>query len=412
MQQIRERFRKLAERWFLSEPAFLSIYGSHALVPNACMDCPVRCGQGRLEYHPELIARIEHEGLFEELVRAEMLRLLLKHPYNRTPEHTPREDFTCASDIVLSSACSFRFAELHDAAEFRLPGNKHYEWYLTHLPPSPPEQGEQQEGDSDFGQQAEQEKARNKDTGEEQAREEASAAPAPQAVSRRKRDAAAAALWEEDEARQQDINQLIEQVRNWGSIPGNLVQEIIAGTRARIDYRKVLSAFRASILSQGRRLTRMQPNRRTGFACMGSRHAFTTSLLLAVDVSLSVSDDMLAHFYSVINKFFKYGVSCIDVIQFDTEIKGEACTFRHARKQKKVTILGRGGTNYQPVFDYVEAHRQYDGLIILTDGYAPPPARKPRGKTRVAWVCENEESFNENHAWMAEFGKVCFMNLK
>ncbi len=412
MQQVRERFRKLAERWFLSEPAFLSIYSSHALTPNACMDCPLRCGQGRLEYNPELIAQVKSEGVFEELLRAEMLRLLLKHPYSRTPEHTPREDFTCASDFVLSSAYSFRFAELHEAAEFHLPGNKHYEWYLTHLPKSLPEKGEQQEGDCDGSQQAEQECNEGKGVGKEQEREEAAATPAPQAAQRRRRDAAIAALWEEDEARQQEINQLIEQVRNWGTIPGNLVQEILASTRAEIDYRKVLSAFRASILSQGRRLTRMQPNRRTGFAYMGSRHAFTTSLLLAVDVSLSVSDEMLAHFYSVINKFFKYGVSCIDVIQFDTEIKGEAGRFNRARKQKKVDIRGRGGTNYQPVFDYVEEHRQYDGLIILTDGYAPPPARKPRGKVRVAWVCESKESYNEHHAWMGRFGKVCFMNLR
>ena len=38
-----------------------------------------------------------------------------------------------------------------------------------------------------------------------------------------------------------------------------------ASTRSRINWRNVLSGFRASILSSVRKLTRMRPNRRTGF---------------------------------------------------------------------------------------------------------------------------------------------------
>ncbi len=433
MQQVQERFKRLAEHWFLTEPAFLSIYGSHALTPNPCMECPVRSGLGRLEFNPELIAQIENDRAFEELVRVEMLRLFLKHPYSRKPEHTPLEHATCASDLVLESSYTLRYAELHQAAEFHLPKNKHYEWYLAHLPKPPPENSEEQEQDPDTGSGQQQEApsgggseqqgqgAPGSGEGDEPEQTQGESgsggqqpghAPAPQAPTRRQQDAATSALWEEDEAHQQEINQLIESIKNWGSIPGELVQEIIASTKGRIDYRKVLSAFRASVLSQERRLTRMQPNRRTGFAYMGSRRAFSTSLLLAVDVSLSITNEMLSHFYSVINKFFKYGISRIDVIQFDTEIKGEVRTLRDARRQKKIDILGRGGTNFQPVFDYVEEHRQYDGLIILTDGYAPPPARKPRGKVRVAWICEDEDSYNTHHHWMEKLGKACFMNLR
>ena len=220
--------------------------------------------------------------------------------------------------------------------------------------------------------------------------------------------AARSELWEEDEMRAQEINDLIDKMNSWGSIPGNVVQQIQASTKARIDYRKIMQGFRASVLSNKMRLTRMRPNRRTGFQQMGSVRRFDTKLLVAVDVSGSISDKTLSHFYSVINKFFKYGINEIDCVQFDCEL-GEVKPIRKA--SRTIQIFGRGGTSFQPVFDYLAEHNVYDGLIILTDGGAPHPKMDDSIKANILWVCEDEKSYDQCKDWMQLYGRVCWMYL-
>ncbi len=439
------RFKRLAEQWFLTEPAFFALFCTHALTLNPGMPCALRTGKGRIEYNPELLAREPSDAAFEELVGIEMLRLFLKHPYERTPGHCPRTLMKAASDITLTAHYRFGYHLLPLARDYDLPGDKHYEWYLTNLqaqqggPPPPPDDtaepmdmlrqgaGEPAGAPGDKAQSGEDEGGEGNSPGEppqeaEQetgggttaptnADEEEGAPAARPAPTAQEQNAAVAELWEEDPGRAAEINELISTIKTWGSIPGQLVETIIASTRARIDYRKVLAGFRASIISNTRRLTRMQPNRRTGFDYMGSRREFSTRLLLAVDVSCSISSPTLRHFYGIISKFFKYGIKSIDVIQFDCAIQGEPQTFSEAKKMKPIKVYGRGGTNFNPVFRYVEEHRQYDGLIILTDGDAPPPPRKPRGRTRVAWVCESRASYNVHHEWMEKLGKACHLNL-
>ena len=169
----------------------------------------------------------------------------------------------------------------------------------------------------------------------------------------------------------------------------------------------IFAGFRASIISSKRKLTRMKPNRRTGFDNMGSVRRFDTKLLVAVDVSGSVSTKSLQYFYGVINSAFRYGFESIDVIQFDCGIKAV-----HSLKNvvKDVAIVGRGGTSFQEPVDY--AHENgYDGLIMLTDGYAPPPCIPEGFKTGILWVCENEECLEHHKSWMEKTGRTCVMQI-
>ncbi|MCP4214034.1 MAG: hypothetical protein GY765_05215, partial [bacterium] len=163
----------------------------------------------------------------------------------------------------------------------------------------------------------------------------------------------------------------IEAGDNWGSLGGYLKKRILATLKPKVDYRSILRSFRASVLSVSRRLTRMKPSRRYGFQYMGSKRDFATRLLFAVDVSGSIGRKDLEKGFSIVNRFFKYGIEQLDVITFDTEIKGECLSLKRARKE--IAVLGRGGTNFQPVLDYIDRHIEYDGLIIFTDGYAPVP---------------------------------------
>ena len=151
----------------------------------------------------------------------------------------------------------------------------------------------------------------------------------------------------------------------------------------------------------------MRPNRRTGFEHMGSVRRFDTRLLVAVDVSGSISTECLKYFYGVINSAFRYGFESIDVIQFDCGVRAV-----HNLKKviKDVAIMGRGGTSFQEPIDY--AHENgYDGLVVLTDGYAPEPTLPQGFKTGILWVCENESCLKQHKKWMEKTGRTCVMQI-
>ncbi len=199
------------------------------------------------------------------------------------------------------------------------------------------------------------------------------------------------------------VDQVINNVKTWGSMPGHLVDQIIASTKARVDYRKILAGFRASILSEKRKLTRMRPNRRFGYDAMGSRYDFCTRMLIGVDCSASITKTDLRNFYSTINRFFKYGIKQIDVVQFDVKL-GEVQTLLKASEEIKIS--GRGGTLFQPFIDYVAQHPEYDGALIYTDGYAPHPEIPANMRTRLCWVLTSEKELKEHESWMKQSGRV------
>lgn len=218
----------------------------------------------------------------------------------------------------------------------------------------------------------------------------------------------ASALWDDDPLQVALINGIIEGIKDWGSLSGNLLESVKASTSASIDWRKALYGFRASIIAMGRKLTRMRPSRRTGFANMGSTRGFTSRLLIALDVSGSVSSDGLSYFLGVANSAFRYGVPEIDVIQFEAEVTVKD-TLRHAMRE--TFAFGRGGTNFQAPIDYA-AQGGYDGLIIITDGEAPPPSIPEGFRPKILWVCESREAYRRNSGWMSLTGRVCEMRLK
>ena len=152
----------------------------------------------------------------------------------------------------------------------------------------------------------------------------------------------------------------------------------------------------------------MRPNRRTGFDNMGSIRRFDTKVLVAVDVSGSISSSDLSYFYGVVNSAFRYGFTAVDVIQFDAGVR----VVQTLKKvMRDVAVLGRGGTSFQEPIDYANENG-YDGLVILTDGYAPEPIIPDNMRCKLVWVCNDRSSYENSHRWMEKSGRVCIMELK
>ena len=389
---MEKRYSDILEKWFILEPPLFQVLCLHDLKAETQMACPLRSGRKRIEYNPDIANEMSDEAL-EEALRAEALRILLKHPYERRPEGCSQQAMGLGSNLVIGDNYAHQRFKIETPKEYGLKGGMNYEWYARQVE-------EQQEGSgkgkSDEGEGPGNGKAEyggGDNDGEEKGSGE------------KYRDLAE--LWEEDDMTAQLINGIIESTKSWGSLSGQFAEMLNASLKAKINWRNIFAGFRASIISSKRKLTRMRPNRRTGFDNMGSIRRFDTKMLVAVDVSGSISTKSLKYFYGVINSAFRYGFESIDVIQFDCGVK-----VVHSLKKvvKDVAVLGRGGTSFQEPIEY--AHENgYDGLIILTDGYAPAP-RIPEGfKTRILWVCENEDCLEHHKSWMEESGRTCVMQI-
>ena len=90
----------------------------------------------------------------------------------------------------------------------------------------------------------------------------------------------------------------------------------------------------------------------------------------------------------------------IHIIQCDAEIQEDAVITSRDEFEaylKSMKILGLGGTDFRPVFRYVDQlieekkFRNLKGMIYFTDGYGTFPEYKPPYKTAFLFVEEGYE---------------------
>jgi hypothetical protein len=495
VKSIEERIQAVADKWFLMEPLLFMTLMSHKITPNKGLRHAIRCGQGRIEYCYDNKIEELSDAEFEENLRAEVIRILLLHPYRKF--NGKKDTAYMASNVTLNEYYSFKFLKYKAAdiwgkkPEYRKQNFEFYYREILQLPGAPggsdisknradnplssssndtspsnndnpqpsdgdssqPSDGDnQQASDSNNSQTSDKNKSRksgkNKsqtsgsnssqtsdddnsdDAGESQDDsvenqsnsddEEQNLSDEEQNLSDEEQNGETndvseeeerAALWDEDDFMEQKVKEVIEWAHTnmqWGSLSGKLVETLEASLQTKIDYRKVLNGFRATVLSSDKMLTRFKPSRRYGFQYMGKKSQFTTTLLIGVDVSGSVPDKDVRRFYYTVNRFFKYGIQSIDVLQFDADLTGEVCTMKKA--QKRINVTGRGGTAFSPIIEYfTNSKKRYDGLIIFTDGYADVPHVKPSIARKILWICDNKENYERHHNWMERTGRCCWI---
>lgn len=378
-----DRIRKSVEKWFITEPLFLSVWVLHSLEKNSSI-LNIRVGRGKIEYNPDFIQALSNQQL-DMVLQLEAMRIVLKHPYARKKEIATLAYM--ASNITLQEYLNTPLPIPNAEAVFGNPNFKkqYFEFYYQKLL----------------------EKYKSYTSLPNQ---ESSSPKIEQYLDSSFSGIENTIHWDSDEFQEKLINDKIQETiqnNSWGNITNSLKELIIATLAPKLNYKKILSGFRASILSQKRILTRMKPNRRYDFLYMGSKYKFSTKLLFAVDVSGSISNDDLKKGFSIINRFFKYGIESIDVIQFDTELKGKLLSLNKAKKEYKV--IGRGGTNFQDVIEFIDTNPSYDGLIIFTDGDAPKPNKPKNKKTKILWLLNSEASYNSMKKKLNHIGKCVYV---
>lgn len=187
----------------------------------------------------------------------------------------------------------------------------------------------------------------------------------------------------ENEIIDQVIRNKIEQMENqskyWDNMSGETKQIIEAAQKSQISWRKLLRHEYGRYVINEKEPTIMRPNRRFGYPFCGKTNICVDRVLIAWDTSGSVSDKALSQFIVETNRATDY--IPIDLIQFDFNIQYGPKPFD--KKVKRINAQGRGGTNFNPVFELADK-MHYKSLVILTDGYAPPPP-KPKNVTNILW---------------------------
>lgn len=404
-----DRISTQAQQWFLSEPLLFAIWTTHRVTMDANAGT-VRVGRGQICFHPQFVSSLDDSTL-REVMRFEAVRIALKHPYERRKPSAPLAYEAsnlaiqeCLRTRLPMPSAQTRFAtDAHDA--------QHFEYYYRLLGEDGVQDGDGSdasaedaagtegpddalESSADIGRDEESAELWTFDL-KDTLRDHCNAA---------KLGAKNAFAWDDDAFLCEQIDQVIEDVRSsqdWGSMAGNVREAILATLLPQLDYREMLRGFRATILASRRRLTRMKPSRRYEFQHMGSRREFCTRLLFAVDVSGSVGKADVRRAFSIVNRLFQYGVESIDVLWFDTQIRNtKPLTLKRAAREFHVD--GRGGTNFQPLMDYLDEHLHYDGMILFTDGIAPMPKPPQRNhRTRVFWLFNSMANWRQKHDALA-----------
>lgn len=394
---VDEHIALLSENWFLTQPVLYGVLCMLRRVPNPRIECPVRVGQGRLEYNPLILAHRNYQET-EVLFRAEMIRLLMGHPYQRKPEGASDEIVALGSNITLGDNYCFVHSKdklpLQTPEAYHLPLGMPYEWYVHEL--------QQKEEDN-----------RNENPN-----------PSDNENQNGNPNSQLSALWQEEPLLEEQLNTFLDHISDWGQMPAELVERIHIARQAKMRPMDIFRGFQAQVLGSKRVLTRTRPNRRTGYLQMGSRRTYTARVLVAIDVSCSVRTEDLERFYSVLNRLFRQQVAQLDVCTFDTVVSDPVPMQRTA---KDIQIIGRGGTCYQPVLDFVSpppARKinekinaqivhcpivpSYDALIILTDGLAPAPVWQSARHPHLLWVLTSPSNIPEGLRATGTLTHLCF----
>jgi predicted metal-dependent peptidase len=178
-----------------------------------------------------------------------------------------------------------------------------------------------------------------------------------------------------------------------GSEAGYLAEEVQRAKKAQVDWTQLLALFVTGLRRNDYRLFPFNKKHLW-------RHLYLPSigapgpdhLVLAVDTSGSMGVDELCQVLAELDQLRGQSECTLTVIHCDTEIhlvKSYEPWEISSNDFKKMTFLGRGGTDLRPPFDWVSHKRGNqvmapDALIYLTDGFGPTPTSTP--DYPVLWI--------------------------
>jgi len=203
----------------------------------------------------------------------------------------------------------------------------------------------------------------------------------------------------EQERWQQKVNDEVRKNKERGLVPSSIESMVnILEEPAKIDWRQMLHYYVQATIVHDVSWRRLNKGMAGSGIYLPAIEKNNMEVTVAVDTSGSVSDQELAEFInevsSILNTIANVKMTILDcdaAVQQEFTIEyGEV--FDPANK----TWKGRGGTAFQPVFDYIEKKIEKgvinapEVLIYFTDGYGDNHSmRQP--PYQVLWLCNGAE---------------------
>ena len=191
---------------------------------------------------------------------------------------------------------------------------------------------------------------------------------------------------------------------SWGTVSAKVRQEIQKFLNPSIDWRKMLRYFIKTSRKANKRSTIRRLNKRYPRIHSGTKVTRVANIAISIDQSGSVSDYMLAQFFSELNNLSK--LASFTVIPFDTQVEeSKVFVWKKGENRQWERVLC-GGTCFDAPTKYVN-ERSFDGHIVLTDMCAPKPVTS---KCQRMWITDEHgkasQYFETNEIVLAVKGDV------
>lgn len=218
--------------------------------------------------------------------------------------------------------------------------------------------------------------------------------------------------WGENSIAESTIAQRVNttDASQWGNMPGNLREKILAANRQVVDPRQALRDFIATAYSDNQLDTRMKYNRRNpewSGILPGKRHDQQFHLGIFADASGSMGSDDIKLCIATVNDFIKFEAD-VDFAWWDCSCEKPSAQLKPMHESN---VTGGGGTNPQCIIDLIHKERlHYDAIIVLTDcGFCwdrPKEyrdifiIRTPTAVDAPEWVGKHQMSMKNLHEYL------------
>ncbi len=193
---------------------------------------------------------------------------------------------------------------------------------------------------------------------------------------------------------QQRMAGAAQQAQQAGKLGGSMARMIDHLLQPQLPWRMLLARYMTAMARDD--FSYMRPSRREGEAILPSLRSSQVDLVVAVDTSGSIRPQEIAEFIAEVNALKGQMRARVTLIPCDSSIPEGAPWVYEPWEEFEFpdSIHGGGGTNFQPVFDWLERSGQHAELVVyFTDAEGTFPSQEPnypviwlvKGKHPVPW---------------------------
>ena len=367
-------------RLLMDEPFFAAISRrvdkrSHRGIPTAGVRVNPDTAQFEMLFNPSFFATLT-DAERQDVLKHEFYHILFLHVTGRLPGDGMTKMWNIATDLAINS-------HLHNLPEGclkpgetgtpfeSLPPGKSAEWYLKNMPklPKGKQKGKGKKGEGECtGGKGEENDEGDYDSFDDHSGWDTVPEEVREIAKERLKDIIKKAAGEASKA------------SSWGSVPASCREEIMKGIKSVLDWKKVLRYFVKTSQKANRKSSIRRINRRYPYIHPGKKSDRVARVAISVDQSGSVSNAMLAAFFTELNKLSD--VAEFTVIPFDTVVVTDKVFIWKKGENRKWERVSCGGTCFNAPTAWVN-ERNFDGHIILTDLMAPKPVAS---KAQRMWI--------------------------